>query len=292
MRVSHFFTGTLTAITLLFASCATPQLATNNTSDDVYNTMAEAKVYRYSPPAQPAQEDQVDQSGYISSYPQYDMDYSSRIDRFYYGNHRPYFDDYYNFYGYNYWYNPFDVSVRFHIGWGANRWYNRYAAWGYYVNPYYSNFWGPYSYYDRFGYGAYGNYPGYGWGNSVIVGNSNNKPRPTRGDDSFNNGGRYNGTVPSRGDVGNNGVGRPTRNEVYNPATNGTVTRPTTTSSSQRPTRQSQTPPPSRPVSTPQQQAPTYTPPPATQSTPPPTNTGGSSGSSETSRPTRAGGRG
>lgn len=284
MRVSHFFTGTLAAISLLFASCATPQLASNHAGDDVYNTTAEAKVYKYSPPAQPAQ---VDQSDYIASSPNYDMDYSSRIDRFYYGNSRPYFDDYYNFYGYNSWYNPYDFSLGFHMNFGYGRWYNPYSSWAYYGSPYYSSLWGPYSYYNpyygRYGNGYYGNnYWGNGWGNNVVVvGNTNNRPRPTRGNESFNNAGRYNGTVPSRGDVSTSG--RPTRNEGYNPATNGTVNRPTTTGSQtpattspQRPTRQGQAPPVSRP---------TYTPPPATQSSPPPANTG-------SSRPTRGGGRG
>ena len=304
MRLNLFITSTLAASVLMFASCATPQLATNNVADDVYNTTAEAKVYKYSPPLQPVQ-NATDNPDYIASNPNYDMDYSSRIDRFYYGNSRPYFDNYYNFYGYNSWYNPYDFRLGFNIGFGYNPWYSRYDNFGYgygYGYPYYSNHWGPYSYYNPwysngyYGNGYYGNgYYGNNWGGNLIVGqNENYRPRPTRGGDgSSNAGGRYNGTAPSRGDVNNSG--RPTRAEGYNPTTNGTINRPTTTGSSSRPTaspssgsrptRESQAPPASRP---------TYTPPPTQQSSPPPSNTGsGSSGQSgSSSRPTRGGGRG
>ncbi len=307
MRTNHLFTSTLAATVLLFASCATQQLASSTTDDDVYNTTAQARVYKYSPPAQVAQLDTNRyNTDYARSNPNYDMDYSSRIDRFYYGNSRPYFDDYYNFYGYNSWYNPYHVSLGFGMNWGYNRWYT-FDRWNPYYGQYYGNGWGPYSYYDRFGGGYYGGgYYGNGYGNgyyggtNVIVRNNENYgPRPTRTDESRS--GRYNGGVaPSRGNVNNTDIGRPTRVEGYNPTTNGTVSRPTTTQSANptgsRPSRATQTAPPSTGETTPAR--PTYTPPPTTSNTPPPTNTGSSSsgsssgGSSSGSRPTRSGGNG
>lgn len=310
MRLNHFINGTLAATALLLASCATPHLAGNNTADDVYNTTAEAKVYKYSPPAQPALTEQLeDNPDYIASTPTYDMDYSSRIDRFYYGNHRPYFDNYYNFYGYNSWYNPYDVRLGFNIGFGYNPWYTHYDRYGF-GNPYYS-YWGPYSYYNpwynRYGNGYYGNgyygngyygngYYGDNWGSgNVIVGRNENRPRPTRGSDS--NAGRYDGTVPSRGDASNNNFGRPTRAEGYNPTTNGTINRPTTTGSGSRPaTSSSNEGRPRRESQAPQSSRPIYTPAPTQQSSPP-SNTGSSSSgqsgnSGGSTRPTRSGGRG
>ena len=223
-----------------------------------------------------------------------------------------YFDNYYNFYGYNSWYNPYDVWLGFNVGFGYNPWYSRYDRYGY-GYPHYTNLWGPYSYYPwynsgyygngyygngYYGNGYYGNNGGNNWGNNVIVGRDNNyRPRPTRGaDGSGNAGGRYDGTVPSRGNV--NVSGRPTRPEGYNPTTNGTITRPTTTGSSNRPSATPSTG--SRPIresQTPAASRPTYTPPPTQQSSPPPSNTGSSSSgqsgsSSGDTRPTRGGGRG
>ncbi|RYG00274.1 MAG: hypothetical protein EOO07_35680, partial [Chitinophagaceae bacterium] len=150
MRVNHFFTSTLAAAALLVASCSTQKLATSTSADDVYNTTAQARVYKYSPPVQSAQIDTSKMDpNYAASNPNYDMDYSSRIDRFYYGTpNRVYFDDYYNFYGYNSWYNPYDWSLGFNMGWGFNRWHNPYSSWAFYGSPYYMNTWGPYSYYN------------------------------------------------------------------------------------------------------------------------------------------------
>ena len=300
MRTNHLFTSTLAATVLLFASCATQQLASNTTADDVYNTTAQARVYKYAPPAQVAQLDTNQyNTDYARSNPNYDMDYSSRIDRFYYGNNRPYFDDYYNFYGYNSWYNPYHVSLGFGMNWGYNRWYT-FDRWNPYHGQYYVNGWGPYSYYDRFGGGYYGNgyygngYYGngyYGGTNVIVRNNENYSPRPTRTDEG--RGGRYTGTAPSRGNVNDNGVGRPTRVEGYNPTTNGTVSRPVTTQSANpagsRPTRETQSRPPSSGQQAP---PPTYSPPPASSSPPPASTGSSSSGSSSGSRPTRSGGRG
>ncbi len=300
MRVNHFFTSTLAATALLVASCSTQRMAQNNSADDVYNTTAQARVYKYSPPVQTAQIDtsRTDPS-YRPSDESYDMDYASRIDRFYYGSpNRVYFDDYYNVYGYNSWYNPYDFSLGFNYGWGFNRWNNPYTYWGYYGSPYYWNTWGPYSYYNPWfggfggGYwgGGYwgGGYWGGGWGGSTIVRNDNYRPRPSRmsSGTSRPSTGRYVGS--DRGNVGD-GMGRP-RPQSYNPATNGTVSRPDRTSNSGgnsgRPSRTSES---GRPSSPPQRES--YTPP--SRPTPPPASSGSSGSSSGGgSRPTRGGGRG
>ena len=288
MRVNHFLTSTLAATALLVASCSTQKLAQNNTADDVYNTTAQARVYKYAPPVQTAQ---IDTSRYDANYrssdESYDMDYASRIDRFYYGSpNRVYFDDYYNFYGYNSWYNPYDWSLGFNYGWGFNRWLNPYSAWGFYGSPYFMNTWGPYSYWGGgFGGGYWGGsyWGGGGWGGNIIVRNDNYRPRPNRGTDgsSTRPTGRFNGYTPARGSA-SNGVGRPTRPQSYNPATNG-ATRPTNTSGG-RPSRMNEGM--SRPTPTRESYSP-----PSRPSSPPPSNSGsGSSGGS--SRPTRGGGRG
>ncbi|SOD13274.1 hypothetical protein [Pedobacter xixiisoli] len=305
MRVNHFLTSTLAAAAMLVASCSTQKMAQNNTADDVYNTTAQARVYKYSPPVQTAQ---IDTSRYDANYrasdESYDMDYASRIDRFYYGSpNRVYFDDYYNVYGYNSWYNPYDWSLGFNYGWGFNRWHNPYSSWAFYGSPYYWNTWGPYSYWGGglgwgggFGGGYWGGgyWGGGGWGGNVIVRNDNYRPRPTRG--SYGNSGSngiYNGRpVGSRGNV-SNGVNRPTRAENYNPATNG-MSRPDRSSGSSnsgRPTRTTESRPSTRENNAPSR--PSYS--------PPPSNNGGSSSSGRgssgssgggSSRPTRGGGRG
>lgn len=297
MRVNLFLTGTLAATALLVASCSTQKLAQNNSADDVYNTVAQAKVYKYAPPAQTAQIDtsRVDPS-YQASNPNYDMDYASRIDRFYYGSpNRIYFDDYYNFYGYNSWYNPFDVGIGFNYGWGFSRWNNPYNYWGYYGSPYYWNTWGPYSYYNPWyggwggGYWGGGYWGNSGWGGGVIVRNDNYRARPTRGVDGTRPTGRFGSDIPSRGNA--NIGARPTRPESYNPTTNGIVRRPesTTGSTSGRPSRAPESSRPSAPTRE------SYTPP--RTYTPPPSSSGSGSSSSGSSsgggsRPTRGGGRG
>lgn len=301
MRVNQFFTTALAATTLLVASCSTQKMAQNNSADDVYNTTAQARVYKYAPPVQTAQ---IDTSRYDPNYkasnPEYDMDYASRIDRFYYGSpNRVYFDDYYNFYGYNSWYNPYDWSLGFHYGWGFNRWFNPYSSWAFYGSPYYWNTWGPYSYYNPWfggwggGFGWGGGYWGGGWGGNVIVRNDNYRPRPNRiGDGTTTRPtGRFNGTVPSRGNANVGVGGRPTRAENYNPATNGTTSRPANTSGSARPTRTTE----SRPAPTRESNAPSrpsYTPPPSNSGSSSSGSGSSSSGSSGSSRPTRGGGRG
>ena len=307
MKVNHFLTSALAATALLVASCSTQKLAQNNSADDVYNTTAQARVYKYAPPVQTAQ---IDTSRYDANYrpsdQEYDMDYASRIDRFYYGSpNRVYFDDYYNFYGYNSWYNPYDWSLGFNYGWGFNRWYNPYSYWGYYGSPYYWNTWGPYSYYNPWYSGGWygGGYWGGGWGGSVIVGNSGNfRPRPNRGAEN-GIGTRPNGSVIDRGSRtgGNTGfIGRTgSRPEAYNPtmSTDGGGRSGTTTRDS-RPSRGSSSNTGDyRPTRTSESSRPTYTPPPSSSGSSSSGRTGGSSSSSGGSsggggsRPTRGGGR-
>jgi len=319
MRVNHFLTSTLAAATLLVASCSTQKLAQNNSADDVYNTTAQARVYKYSPPPQTAQIDTTrsNDPNYRASDPDYDMDYASRIDRFYYGSpNRVYFDDYYNFYGYNSWYNPYSFSLGFNYGWnnwywGYNRWSNPYySSWYYYGSPYYWNTWGPYSYYSPWYGGGYygGGYWGGGWGGSVIVRNNENyRPRPNRGAEN-GIGSRPNGSIIDRssrsgGNIGNTGR-TGSRPESYNPTTNGTMSRGNSNNTrDSRPSRASSSNNGGdngyRPTRTSESSRPTYTPPPSSSSNGSSSGrTGGSSSSGSSSsggssggRPTRGGGR-
>ena len=309
MRVNQFFTSTLAAASLLVASCSTQKLATNS-ADDVYNTTAQARVYKYAPPVQTAQ---IDTSRYDPNYkasnPEYDMDYASRIDRFYYGSpNRVYFDDYYNFYGYNSWYNPYDWSLGFNYGWGFNRWMNPFNSWAFYGSPYYWNTWGPYSYWGGgfgwrggLGWGWGGGYwGGGGWGGNVIGRNDNYRARPTRGAEN-GIGVRPNGSIIDRGSrTGGNtvGIGRTgSRPEAYNPTTttNGT-SRGSSTARDSRPSRAGSNGGDYRPTRTTESSRPSYSPPPQSSSSGSSGRTGGSSGGSSSSgggggRPTRGGGR-
>ncbi|MCJ0743059.1 hypothetical protein [Pedobacter montanisoli] len=305
---------TVLAFTALFAvSCSTSKLAQQAAlQDDVYNSTAQAKEYKPAPPVQYDEYRRLNDSTYVSSDPNYDMDYYSRIDRFYYGNRlRPYYDDYYNYYGYNSWYDPYYRGYYYngmYDPWYSSyySWYSPYYNWRYYGSPYYWSTWGPYSYYNPWygGYGWGGGYWGNGywgggyWGGNVIVRNNENyRPRPVRGGDN-GVGYRPNGTVIDRtggtagrtgGIVDNGNYGRTGgRPEAYNPTTNGTSTNRTTQS---RPSRGPET----RPSYTPDR--PTYTPPPSSSSserTGGSTSSGSSSGSSTGGgggRPSRGGGR-
>jgi hypothetical protein len=291
------------AVTALFvASCSTSKLAQNNAiQDDVYNTTAQAKEYKEVAQQQPVAQDNSQTDDYYgTSDPYYDMDYSTRINRFYYANPwRTYYDGYY---GYNsYLFSPFyDTYFGFGYG-GLNNWLSPYSYWGFYGAPYYGNYWGLYSYNNPYRYYGGGYYGGGGYSGSIGRGNGgqNYGPRPTRGSENGVN--RANGASYS----GNpNGVVSRTsssgsRAERYNP-TNGTTgstrTNGTTSStpsrgtsgSDSRPTRSNDSPP-----------ARTYSPP--QQSSPPPSSSSsgsrGQSGSSSSSggggvgRPTRGGGR-
>lgn len=298
MKPNQLITTMLATTALFVVSCSTPKLAQNKAiQDDVYNTTAKAKEYIAPIVIQPTTVENTDEY-YSTSDPYYDMDYSSRIDRFYYGNpNRPYYDPSYNYYGYNsfgfdpYGYNSFYRPFNYGFGLGGyfgsfyNNWNNPYYNWGYYGSMHYNNFWGPYSYYDRYGYGGgWGGWNGGGWGGGVIVRNNENyRPRPNRSSEGMvRPGGRYNGSTPSRGNV-NTGIGRPTRAENYNPSAN-RADRSSNSSGSSRPTRTTE----SRPTTTRESYSP-----PARSSSPPASSSGsGSSSSGGGSRPTRGGGRG
>ncbi len=308
MKPKHLLV-TVFAFTALFAvSCSTSKLAQQGSmQDDVYNSTAQAREYKPAPPVQYDEYRRSNDSTYVSSDPSYDMDYYSRIDRFYYGNRlRPYYDDYYNYYGYNSWYDPYYRNYYYngmYDPWYSPyySWNSPYYSWRYYGSPYYWNTWGPYSYYNPWyggGYGWGGGYWGGGyWGGSVIVRNNENyRPRPGRGGDNGvgyrPNGSTIDRTSRTGGIVNNGNYGRTGgRAEAYNPATNGNSTNNNSRPAQSRPSRGSSE---TRPTYTPDR--PTYTPPPSSSSsgrTGGSTSSGSSSGSSSSGggRPSRGGGR-
>ncbi|MEJ5995317.1 hypothetical protein WG904_12900 [Pedobacter sp. Du54] len=307
MNTNHLFTSMLAVSALLVTSCSTSKLAKNNAiQDDVYNTTAQAKEYKEAAPVeQIAQTDQRTDDYYGTSDPYYDMDYATRINRFYYANPwRTYYDGYYGYspFGFNNFYSPFYGNA---FGWNDgyyNNFYNSYNYWGYYGAPYYNNYWGLYSYYNPYlwGGGYYGGGGGY-YGNigGGIRNSANYGPRPTRGSENGIN--RANGSSYTGG---SNGIGdrvssAGSRAERYNPTNGSTAGRPSGTTTSSTPTRSTERD--SRPTrSNDAPSRPTYTPP--VQSSPPPSSSssgsrGGSSGSSSSGsssgggRPTRGGGR-
>jgi len=246
----------------LVASCSTSKLAQNKSNDDVYNTMAKAREVEIVP-VQPQQQQARNQGQYDNqeydeyygtSNPYYDMDYSSRINRFhngysFQGYYDPYFDNYYygNSYGAsNYlgfglgWSNGYGLGGwggGFGGGWGYGSIWNNpfyYGNYGYgWNNPWGWNSWGPNSYYDRYGWGG-GGYYGGGWGigggyyggGGVYTNRGNYRPRPGSDDrgvprygNNTGNGGRpgRSGIANQNGGVSyvpNNNAGRPVRNQA------------------------------------------------------------------------------
>ncbi|WP_152969697.1 hypothetical protein [Pedobacter sp. Hv1] len=316
MKPNHLFTSLLAVTALFVASCSAPRMVQNNSiQDDVYNSTARAKEYIAMAPIQNSQTDSVNTGYYATSDPYYDMDYSSRIDRFYYGSpwrsyfNNNYFDYGYN--GYNNYYGNFYGSNYFGFGLGLggyfggfyNNWSNPYYNWAFYGSPYFSNFWGPYSYYSGFyGGGFYGGgfYGGGFGGGGYLVRERNNNPRPSRGSENgvSRANGSYMGGVPTRADNGNSNATRSGRAEVYNP-TSGRPTRggesgnapgrPNSTDS--RPTRTNDAPASSRPTRTNDSppSRPTYTPPPASSSGGGSRGESGGGGGGGGGRPTRGG---
>jgi len=322
MKPIKFLPIVMIAAAGLVASCSTSKLAQTNSGDDVYNTVAKARAVEYVAPAPQqqqaqAQSDQDYDEYYGTSNPYYDMDYSSRINRFYNGStfrgyYDPYYDNYYygnsygntNFLGYGLnWSNGYGLG-----GWGGNFygygsiWNNPYN-YGYFgYSPYwYSGGWGPYSYYDRFGWGGgfYGGGYGIGGGyyGSGIYTNRNNRARPNRDGD---NRGAYGSTgsrnAPISGNYGrpnisSNNSGRPER---YSNGNNGSTIRNGQQGSvSSRPSRDDSY----RPQPQTQQTQPAGRPDRGSYS--PPAQSSGSSGGGMSSggggggggRPTRGGGR-
>jgi len=305
MKPNQLFTSMLALVTVVAASCAAPRMAQQgNADDDVYSTTAKAKIYTPAPvkPSQetpssekPYSEEQYEESDYYgTSDPYYDMDYASRINRFYYASPwRTYYDPYF----YSGWYPYSGWSVG--IGFGPfynNYWNSPYGGWGYAYSPFWGwNNWGWNNYY----YGGYygggflggGYYGGY-YGGGFYTGRTTNvpdyRPRPALGREngigSYRNGlarpANSRGAV--RSDADGNVISRRSRAEMYdaneNRASNGRTSTRRTQETTQppadnrRPTRtESYTPPARQPES-----RPSYSPPPSRGSS----GSGSSSGSS------------
>lgn len=242
MKPINFLPIVMIAAAGLVASCSTTKLAQTSTSDDVYNTVAKAReVEAYVPPQNQVQAQEQNDYGdeyYGTSNPYYDMDYSSRINRFHNGsNFRGYYDPYYeNFaygnsygatnylgYGVGGWNNGYGMNFGLGwgggYGWGGSIWNNPfyYGNMGFGWNNWGWNNWGPYSYYDRFGWGGGGYGGGWGIGGGYYGGgiytNNNYRPRPGSNDRgvprSYGNGNAGNAGRPSRSGVA--GPNGPTR---------------------------------------------------------------------------------
>jgi len=304
MKPIKIFPIVMIAAAGLVASCSTSKLATTSQNDDVYNSVAKAREVEVIPQQQYAQnqnQDQgQDQEGYDEYYgtsnPYYDMDYSSRINRFSNGTSwRGYYDPYYDNFSYG---NSYGATN--YLGYGGLGWSSGYGLGGWgsgfgiglgygsiWNNPFYygnmgfgwNNFgwnnWGPYSYYDRFGWGGgwYGGGFGYGggfYGGGVYTGNTNTVRRASPG------------AVDNRMRRSGNGIsypnyGRPSRNGYVDQ--NGNRVTPNNVGS--RPPRNSGYGPQQQ-NSRPQRNE-NYNPPARTESRPtysPPSNSGGGSRSS------------
>lgn len=294
MKPIRLLTSTIAASAMLLASCSAPRMAQQSSgTDDVYNSQARAVEYVEPAPRASSQykDDQTD-AEYGTSDPYYDMDYSSRINRFYYGSpfrsyYDPFYYDYYGFNGFSPWSSGF--SLGFGWGWGnsyfGNYWRNPYYGWGIY-SPYYA--WNPFyggGYMGGYYGGYYGGYPGGGYG-TVLRGNTTYGARPDRSRPGINYGSRSGMGVTSRGAVRTtNGVVSTERSraERYNPTRGAATANPNANTRSNRTRETYRTPQRSD-----TQNRPTYSPP--TRSA-----TSGSSGSmgggGGGSRSQRSGGR-
>lgn len=288
MKPIRLITSMLAAVTVMMASCSAPRLAqTNTVNDDVYNSVAQAQEYVEPTPSEASQyREDAQYDEYGSSDPFYDMDYSSRINRFYYGSpFRSYFDPfYYDYYGYNSiygmnyfspWYRPgFSMGFGFGWGWGNYGWgvFSPYYAW----NPYYGG-----GYLGGMYGGYYGGYLGGGYVNN-LRGTTNYGPRPDRGRE--NGIGRTGAVRSTNGVISNSG----SRSDRYNPNrgapinTNSNTRSRTNRGSSDtyRPTTRSNAP-----------TRPTYSPPSSTRSDGGAARSSGSAGGGGGSRSQRGGGR-
>ncbi len=266
MEPIRLFTSALAIATVALASCTAPRLAQqSNYTDDVYNSVAKAQEYVKPAPSQAAQyrdnSSTVD-GDYGASDPYYDMDYSSRINRFHYGSpFRSYYDPfYYDYYGYNSfspWYSS-GWSMGFGFGLGyygfGNHWNSPYFGYGIY-SPYYA--WSPFYGGGYYGGGYYGGgYYGGGYGNT-LRGNTTYGARPDRGRANGlgidSRSGNYNpmGRGATRSTNGITSSER-SRAERYSPNSATTPTRSNTEGRTSRPTSETYRPPtrsntPSRP---------------------------------------------
>jgi hypothetical protein len=283
MKPIRLMTSMLAAVAVMMASCSAPRLAQQNTvNDDVYNSVAQAQEYVQPAPSEASKyQDDAQYDEYGSSDPYYDMDYSSRINRFYYGSpFRGYFDpfyyDYYGFnsiYGYNY-FSPFyrpGFSMGFGWGWGNYGWgiFSPYYSW----NPYYGG-----GYLGGLYGGYYGGYLGGGYVNN-LRGNTTYGPRPDRGRE--NGMGRTGAVRSTNGVISNSG----SRADRYNPnrgtpINTNTRSRTNRSSDTYRPTTRSTAP-----------TRPSYTPPSTTRNDGGATRSSGSTNSGGGSRSQRGGGR-
>ncbi|MET3113286.1 hypothetical protein AAKU52_001008 [Pedobacter sp. CG_S7] len=273
MKPIRLFTSLLAVATVALASCSVPRLAQeNNNTDDVYNSVAQAQEYVQPAPRQSSQynDNSTQDNDYGYSDPYYDMDYSSRINRFYYGSpFRSYYDPFYfDSYGYNSfspWYSS-GFSMGFGFGMGnsffGNSWNRPFYGWG--INsPYFG--WNPYFGGGLYGGGYYGGgfygggYYGGGYGNN-LSGTINYGPRPDRGREN-NTGyssrsatGNYIGRGATRSTNGIMSTDR-SRAERYNPGRANT-TNPDATGRISRPSQSNR--PPTRSNT---QSRPSYSPP-------------------------------
>lgn len=307
MKPNHLFTSLLALATVVATSCSAPRVAQQSTNDDdVYNTTAKAKIYTPAPikPSQQTPSETIDDQEYAesdyygTSDPYYDMDYSSRINRFYYSSPwRNYYDPYF----YSGWYPSYSIGLGYSPFYNSF-WNSPYSGWGYAYSP----FWG----YNNYGWNNYygGGYYGGGflgggyYGGGFYTGRTTNVPdyrsRPSVGREngvgSYRNGYGRTASGVTRSDANGNVVSRQRRAEAYD-ANGSNSSAPARTSNtrparsqteSARPARTENTAPARQPES-----RPSYTPPARSDGG---SSGGGSRGSSSGSsgggsRPTRAG---
>jgi hypothetical protein len=320
MKPIYLLTGLLAWTTLVVSSCSTPQLAQHSSNnDDVYGSTARAVEYQKPARSEAAQyldqDSTYTEDDYGLSDPYYDMDYYSRINRFYYGSpFRSYYDPYFDggYYGYNSfspYYSGFSFGLGFGYGYGFGSSYMG-GFWGPYstFGGYYSPYWGytgwPYGGYMGGGYYG-GGYLGSGYlGNGYLVGtrgNVNYGGRPSRG--------RENGVGYAPGGTTGFGMGGATRtvngnvvsgrrtSNMYNPNRGASLDARTRTSTmGARPSRSSEgsmgRPSTERYNAPTRSERPSYTPSTSNGGGMRSTGGGASSGGGGASRPSRGGGRG
>ena len=285
----------LAAVAVLVASCSAPRMAQQNTiNDDVYNSVAQAQEYVQPAPSEASKyNNDAEYDEYGSSDPYYDMDYSSRINRFYYGSpFRGYFDPfYYDAYGFNsiygYGFNNFSpwfgsrFNMGFGWGWGNYGWgaFSPYYAW----NPYFGGgFLGGGFYGGGFyGGGFYGGgFYGGGFANN-LRGTTNYGPRPDRGRE--NGMGRTGAVRSTNGVISNSG----SRSDRYNPNRGA----PINTNTRSRSNRSSDTYRPRPETRSNTQTRPSYNPPASSRSDGGSMRSSGGAGGGGGSRSQRGGGR-
>ncbi|TKC06110.1 hypothetical protein [Pedobacter frigoris] len=292
MKPNHLFTSMLAIATVVVTSCSAPRLAQQNANeDDVYNSVAQAKEYTPAPVnvQQPQNSNQYNEDDYYgASDPYYDMDYSSRINRFYYSSPwRTYYDPYF--------YDGWNMGIGMGFGsYYGNYWNSPYGGWGYLNSPFWSynnwgwnmgwNNWGWNNYYGGgyYGGGFGGGFGGGGYyGGGYYTGRTTNVPnsaRPARGSrDGYDGTGRM-ATGSSDAYLSpRSSAARSARENV-----SGTGSR---TSSTGRPSRTSsgtsQNAPTRTEVARPSRES--YTPPAPSSYNPPPTRSSSGSSSSGSS---------